>query len=264
MMMVLKKVNYLLKKTKISNRAKGYQHLYLIDTQAPINYGDVWFKPTGRVNISKCLDTPFCNSAWLNSKDCEHVSKVIASTDTSLGVHGLDKSFVQDFIKNPKLSIHSVTYTRNNQMILNYKNKNKKAAINWWRNLSVREQTLLCRMVLNTDSITCTDEEIGKIFEHELNYKKSKTEFVMKSSHQDLQPELIEILRNCYKSGINSVTFPAHSFDIEYKLSCDDKDYVTFWRASEPIITDRLHVNSEEQTEEPIWKDWYMTINYHS
>ena len=86
----------------------------------------------------------------------------------------------------------------------------------------------------------------------------------MKSSRRSLPSELIAILRNCYKGNINSVTFPANSFDIEYELSCDDKDYVTFWRISEPSIIYRLYVSSTEETEVPIWKDWYMTINYHA
>lgn len=79
-----------------------------------------------------------------------------------------------------------------------------------------------------------------------------------------ITPELASILIACYKKGINSVTFPAHSFDEEYELSCDDKDYVTFHRGLTPLITDKLLVCSKDTTTEPIWKDWYMTINYHS
>jgi hypothetical protein len=82
---------------------------------------------------------------------------------------------------------------------------------------------------------------------------------------QKIQPELIAILRNCFKMKINSVTFPAGSFDVEYELPCDDKNYVTFHRGSNnPDITDTLLVNKIRTTEQPIWKDWYMTINYHA
>ena len=66
-------------------------------------------------------------------------------------------------------------------------------------------------------------------------------------------------------NDINQVTFPADSFDIEYELSCDDKDFVTFHkREFAPFICDKLIVCDYKTTKSPVYKDWYMTINYHS
>ena len=65
--------------------------------------------------------------------------------------------------------------------------------------------------------------------------------------------------------GIDEVTFPAGTFDEEYMLPCDDKDFVTFHKTQNtPWIVDKLHICDEDTTDEPIFGDWYMTINYHS
>lgn len=65
--------------------------------------------------------------------------------------------------------------------------------------------------------------------------------------------------------GIEDVTFKAHQFEEEYALSPDDKDWVTFHKKRDsPKISDKLLVCDYETTSEPIYKDWYMTINYHS
>lgn len=65
--------------------------------------------------------------------------------------------------------------------------------------------------------------------------------------------------------GITQVTFEDHLFDEEYALSCDDKDYVTFHKGqNSPFICDKLQVCNYNTTKEPIYKDWYMTVNYHS
>jgi hypothetical protein len=308
-----------------------------LDTQAPIEEQDVWYKPTGKINIGVCSNAAFNNPEWLNSEDCKNVSKVIASTDTSLGLPKIAGSLIEDYVTDQNLIVHSVSFANNmaitgwetsEQQIFNKANEeastelwllcgqtkfdkenygdkiniitsgNKETvdkkfqellatnewvslftkrvapdvdidvkrhtALNWWNSLSVREQSFWTNRVLNTDSITCTDDEIQKIFESQVNYQKSDTEFV-KSKRIQLQPELIAILRNCFKMKINSITFPAGSFDVEYELPCDDKDYVTFHRSSNPSeITDTLLVNKIRTTEQPIWKDWYMTINYHA
>lgn len=65
--------------------------------------------------------------------------------------------------------------------------------------------------------------------------------------------------------GITEVTFTAGQFDEEYELSCDDKDWVTFHKSCDPPnIVDKLYICDKESTVYPIYKDWYMTINYHS
>ena len=79
-----------------------------------------------------------------------------------------------------------------------------------------------------------------------------------------ISEELQLILDTCKNLNINSVTFPANSFEVEHILSSDDKDYVVFWRNEENKIVDVLFVNSNETTSSPVWDDWYMTITYHA
>lgn len=65
--------------------------------------------------------------------------------------------------------------------------------------------------------------------------------------------------------GIKQVTFVTYTSDYEYELCPDDRDYVTFHKKStSPYICDKLEVCDYETTKESIYKDWYMTINYHS
>ncbi len=80
------------------------------------------------------------------------------------------------------------------------------------------------------------------------------------------QSKLEKILDLLDQQGIDQVTFNAHSFDEEYQLPCDDKDYVTFHKRhiGNILIADKLLVCDYQTTETPIYKDWVMTINYHS
>jgi hypothetical protein len=65
--------------------------------------------------------------------------------------------------------------------------------------------------------------------------------------------------------GITEVTFTAGQFDEEYNLSPDDKDWVTFHKSYyAPFITDKLEVCDKQSTAFPLYRDWYMTINYHA
>lgn len=80
-----------------------------------------------------------------------------------------------------------------------------------------------------------------------------------------MKKNLKQILGLLDSQGIEEVTFKTHQFDEEYNLSCDDKDWVTFHKNPiPPFITDKLMVCDTQTTETPIWKGWYMTINYHS
>lgn len=78
--------------------------------------------------------------------------------------------------------------------------------------------------------------------------------------------KLQKILDLLDEQGIDQVTFNAHTFDEEYQLSCDDKDYVTFHKKDIGVILipDKLLVCDYQTTEAPIYNGWYMTINYHS
>ena len=77
-------------------------------------------------------------------------------------------------------------------------------------------------------------------------------------------PSVIPILAKLDEMGIDRVTFSAHSFNEEYNLTSDDKDWVTFFKGGEPYILDKLRVMDYEVTGFPIWGNWYMAINYHS
>lgn len=65
--------------------------------------------------------------------------------------------------------------------------------------------------------------------------------------------------------SITEVTFKTYTTEYEYELSPDDRDWVTFHKGSSaPYICDKLEVCDYDTTEEPVYKDWHMTVNYHS
>lgn len=176
------------------------------------------------------------------------------------------------------------------------KNKcNRELAIEWWNSLGEQKGIVAdkyhkgCETIQQheiesiwfketggdfsniPDELICDDyDENG--FEEMFDYKISqkacddywKDPFKSDKLQPQVTPELVTILRACYKAGVDSVTFPCYSFKEEYLLSPDDRDYVTFYRKNCPYIVAKLHVCDEETTEEPVWKDWFMTINYHS
>lgn len=78
--------------------------------------------------------------------------------------------------------------------------------------------------------------------------------------------KLEKILDLIDEQGIDQVTFNSHTFNEEYQLPCDDKDYVTFHKRDIGVISipDKLLVCDYLTTETPIYKGWFMTINYHS
>ncbi len=66
-------------------------------------------------------------------------------------------------------------------------------------------------------------------------------------------------------AGMTAVTFSTYTTEYEYELSPYDRDYVTFHKAEyAPSICDKLEVCDYDTTPDPVYKDWYMTINYHS
>lgn len=75
------------------------QHLYLVSDEA-IEVGDIWMKPTGKINISACSTVAFNNPEWLNSSDCVHIKKVVASTDTSLNLPSIPQSFLEKYVES--------------------------------------------------------------------------------------------------------------------------------------------------------------------
>jgi hypothetical protein len=64
--------------------------------------------------------------------------------------------------------------------------------------------------------------------------------------------------------GIELITMYADQFVEENYLSPDDKDFVTFHKTnSVGFIAEKLLICDYITTKKPIYKDWYMTINYH-
>ena len=76
--------------------------------------------------------------------------------------------------------------------------------------------------------------------------------------------DLKQILDLLDEQGIDQATFVAHTFDEEYDLPCDDKDYVTFYKGDAlPWIVELLMV-CDHEVKENVYKDWNMAINYHA
>lgn len=66
-------------------------------------------------------------------------------------------------------------------------------------------------------------------------------------------------------AGVTSVTFETFTTEYEYGLCPDDRDWVTFHKGScAPRICDKLEICDYQTTDKPVYKGWYMTVNYHS
>ncbi|AUR87553.1 hypothetical protein NVP1101O_142 [Vibrio phage 1.101.O._10N.261.45.C6] len=65
--------------------------------------------------------------------------------------------------------------------------------------------------------------------------------------------------------GITAFTLSTYNTEYEYKLHSDDRDWVTFHKSEyAPAICDKLEICNYQTTQKPVYKDWYMTVNYHS
>ncbi len=76
------------------------------------------------------------------------------------------------------------------------------------------------------------------------------------------------LLKECFKLGIDIITInDASKYEECYfeGLVHEDVDWVTFHRDhySAPRICDKLVANNIVTSPEPIYKDWYMTVNFH-
>lgn len=73
------------------------------------------------------------------------------------------------------------------------------------------------------------------------------------------------LLAQLDRGGVEQVTFRTYTSDYEYELTPCDRDWVTFHKCNyAPYICHKLEVCDYDTTENPVYKDWYMTINYHS
>lgn len=78
-------------------------------------------------------------------------------------------------------------------------------------------------------------------------------------------PETELMLDQMDNLGITVFTLSTYSTVYEYLLSPDDRDWVTFHKGEcAPYICDKLEVCDYQTTDTPIYKDWFMTVNYHS
>ncbi len=75
----------------------------------------------------------------------------------------------------------------------------------------------------------------------------------------ELTDRLKSILDACYKQGVEFISFDTKSFE----LPCENIKFVTLWRNTKPFIVDDSIFNNQQTIEEPVYKDWYMTINYN-
>lgn len=78
--------------------------------------------------------------------------------------------------------------------------------------------------------------------------------------------ELKTLLIIAHKMGITAITINSdEAGEAKHHLPSEDLDEITFHKGSEsPLICDKLEICHQITTSEPIWKDWYMTSNYHS
>ncbi|MCC7445687.1 MAG: hypothetical protein IT263_12735 [Saprospiraceae bacterium] len=81
---------------------------------------------------------------------------------------------------------------------------------------------------------------------------------------QEISKKLKQALILAHSLGVDFVSYPKRTFEDEYLLSNDDKDFVIFHKeGTDPDIIDKVDVNKQPKSIS-IWKDWIMTVTYHS
>ena len=84
-----------------------------------------------------------------------------------------------------------------------------------------------------------------------------------KSVENKISKKLKQALMLAHSLGADFVVFPKRTFEDEYLLSNDDKDFVIFHKENtDPDIIDKVDVSKQPKSI-PVWKDWIMTITYH-
>lgn len=109
------------------------------------------------------------------------------------------------------------------------------------------------KFVVKTEQLESEQSSISKTI--------TNTSITMISSN------LKQLLTTAFNLGITSITIDASQLEdaVKWSLPEDDVDYITFHRGnSKPDIAIALTQCSTATTEQPIWKDWYMTKNYHA
>ena len=67
------------------------------------------------------------------------------------------------------------------------------------------------------------------------------------------------------ESGVDHVIFKDRTSEYAYHLPPCDSDAICFHKMNKcPWFFDRLAVCDTDTTSEPFYKDWYLTVAYHS
>ncbi len=67
------------------------------------------------------------------------------------------------------------------------------------------------------------------------------------------------------EAGIQYITMDDRSSEYHMLLMGCDSDNITFHQGeAAPWICDKIEICDYDTTPDPVYKDWYMTVNYHS
>ncbi len=73
------------------------------------------------------------------------------------------------------------------------------------------------------------------------------------------------LLDSLEASGIRYITMGDRTSEYFMLLTGCDSDTITFHQGENaPWICDKLEVFTYDTTTNPVYKEWYMTVNYHS
>jgi hypothetical protein len=142
--------------------AARYYHLYIVDMQATIEVGD-WVIIDGSF-LDKALKV---ENSYVNN--FSQFSKIVASTDSMLGLKILSENFVKIYRESPQGQV-SYNTIKGEYNWVSQERIDKAGA--WWETLSVLTQTALCFEYFDTESISVTDIQTEFIFNWETFFKR--------------------------------------------------------------------------------------------
>lgn len=74
--------------------------------------------------------------------------------------------------------------------------------------------------------------------------------------------QMLDLLETC---GVDHVVMDSRASEFCWELNSDDSDQLAFHRGQcEPYYFHKLVVCDSSTTAKPVYKDWYMTVSYHS
>lgn len=167
-----------------TSRYFEYQLLYIVDTQADVQVGD-WVCPS-QARMTEYPETSYVSKALFAEKASDRYFKVVASTDSSLGLPTPSRSFLETYCANPDLvivnctifddlkdcHIEYCTIEDKQKMIREIiePKSTREQALSWWNNLASNIQLEYWR-TYNTTTFTpsqspedLTGREIEEIY----------------------------------------------------------------------------------------------------